>query len=295
MTRVRSILLVTILALIPLSFAGEGEFSPEELDRASNALAERLRGCETQSKCTMQLARIALEERPGGALEKVAYEGLLGSLSHSRKGLTWMFNEGDAEARRRVLELYIDRWNTLGRGFDPNLAEKCIVALEDDDESVRKTAARLIPVPGTAHAAIDAAIVDPSLTRAALHAIATARASFVARWVVEQLSSDDPAVQGTAKRTLYELGRSSAEPLKSAIAGDDAELRARALDALLPIAIPDDVSFLYEWLTEHGESEPELRDRVLRVVAEIESGLYEGEVPPRVPLDDAAEASAGEG
>lgn len=285
----RSILLVTLLALAPLGSLAEENYSQAELDAANDTLAERLRGCGSPSNCTTMYAQIALSERPGGALEKVAFESLIGSLGHSRKGLTRVFDEGDAEARRRVFELYYEQWSILGRGFDPNLSEKCVLALEDEDRGVRLAAARLIatfPVPGTAHAAIDAAIVDPGLTRHALHAISRTQATFVARWVTEQLSSEDPLVRATAKRTIYELGRRAVAPLKSAVASVDAEIRNLALDALLPMANADDVSLLYEWLTTHGEENPQLRDRVLRAVAEIESGLYEGEAPAKVPLED---------
>jgi HEAT repeat protein len=265
-------------------------WTAEEIMAAEHLLDERTHGCEGPGECAELYAEIALLERPGGVVGHVANERLEGYLAHARMPMMRAFEQGDVETRTRVLQLFREEWSVLFGGTEPTLLALVRDALEDDSPEVRQAAAELIaarPVHLVAHPAIDAAVLYPELTLAAVLGVANARDRTGARWLVEQLTHEDPLVRAAARRGVFLFGRLIALPLKRQIAeGDPAEQDA-AIDALLAIATPEDEAALHGWLERRAAENPELAERVLAATAALEAGLYRPTPPP--PVDFPSE------
>lgn len=265
-------------------------YNEKELEEAGRVLDQRLFDCNDANRCAGIYARIALLERPGGAVEHLAYERLETMVGRARLELLAIANDTTSppEARARVIDYFRTHWSLLASGVDAAITEMVARALESESGALRAAAARLMaekPIPRIGHFAIDATYLHPELTQAALLAVGAAGDAHVASFVVEQLASDDPLVAATARRVTWQLQRYTVERIKQAMTSDDAKMRAAAVDALLPIAVLDDLAALYRWLEQDGDGAPEVRDRVIRVIAELESGLYDPPPPPPVELD----------
>jgi len=280
--------LVALAAFLPVLAAPEGtptsRYPPEQMEAARAELRERLRGCHGADECAGLYARIVLVDRPGGALEALAREQWIANVGRTRATLFALWPSVDVRSKVEILDAFRAHWSLLVQGVYPDLTSMVSEALESGDPALREAGARLAamrPIPRIAWPMIDAASEHPELTQTAILAVGRERARYAARWVVRTaLATDDPAIAGAARWTIFNLGRAAADMLKEALDGPDPQRAARAADLLLVIAIPEDEAVLTRWLASRGEARPDLAGRVRRRLAELDTGLLPRTAPP---------------
>ncbi len=264
--------------LLPLS-------APRAVERnLGRELAELLAGA-TQRERVARLLRLAWIEPADAALAAEAETWLRREAQRAESVLPLAFFDSPPAAQVKILDLYREQWDVLGRGTDPWRIEMLRVGLMSEEKSVRRAAARLLAAAHftrVAHIAVDAAVADPDLTVAALLGIANDADPHEVRWVVRQALAKDPRVVAAAHYAIWRIGRPAAEHLQPLVLlDDDPATRRAALEALFRIASDADSDTLYEWLDRFGDQDPELRERVTDLLGRIEAGLYR---PPRPPV-----------
>ena len=83
----------------------------------------------------------------------------------------------------------------------------------------------------------------------------------------------DPDHSRQAAEALALIGGRAIDTLRDATISPDPELRAAAIDALVPVSGVDDLTILYEYVALYPEDPPERIDLVLRRAAQLEAML----------------------
>ncbi|MCU0231340.1 MAG: hypothetical protein MUC67_08160 [Acidobacteria bacterium] len=235
-----------------------------------------------------RLAEIALVERPGGELQQMVDTALDEEIIEAKGALRRIFTSGDETAKVRVMELFARHWrDQLGVGFEPAFVDTVRRGLEDPSPRVRQATMAFTArnhLPRLANFVIDAAESDPRLTVGALLSIAQSRDPIGARWATEKLVSPDPAVHDAALLATAATGRRATFYLRTMAESPDAKTRRAGIDGLLAVAEGDDRAFLAAWLERDGSAPAELRERVVRAIAELEIGTYQPTLPKPPPF-----------
>lgn len=255
---------------------------------AHEAFRARLEGVSGPTERAERLAEVALVERPGGELQQMVDAALNEEILEAKGALRRIFLTGDETARVGVLELYGRHWrDTLSVGFEPAFVDTIRRGLEDPSAKVRRatiafTAANHLP--RIANFLIDAAEAHPELTLGALLSIEQSRDPIGARWVTGKIGDADPAIRDAALLAAAQMDRRPAFFLRTMVESPDPALRLAGVRGLLIVAQPDDRSFLAAWLERDPGAPPELREQVVRAVAELEIGAYRPTLPARPAL-----------
>jgi hypothetical protein len=139
-------------------------------------------------------------------------------------------------------------------------------------------AVRIFQFPPAVTAIIDAVEATPALTpvaAAALERMRDPRGRFLLQSV---LVAGPDRWRPDAAQALSVLGPEGLEILRESVVAEDPAVRRAALDALLPVAQPDDLTRLYEYLDRHGDEDPELARHIRARAVEIEQRV--AEAPP---------------
>lgn len=275
------ILACTALALAPAAAEEKAAFSEEEIRAARAQLAAMLRDAGSLRLRAYRIVRLALIERPDGAFGEVVKRAFEEEGLGFQAVLVRVFLEGDSVARRSILDLYHDEWNTLGQGTDSWRGELVRLGLESADRDVRRAAARLAanrPLPKIGHIMVDATLRHPELTHAAILSLGANRDVRPLRWALDFLESGDPRLKEAVHWSLWATGPAAAGRVRERVTKSDDDPAPAAIEALLFVASEDDSSVLYAWLDRHGDEHPELAERVTDALAGIEIGNYK---PPR--------------
>lgn len=264
-------------------------------DRTLAQLSQRLSGADDPAEQVERLIQIVWYEHPGGELEEYAAFELASAAPAGRDVLIKHFRSGPADVRLRALTLIGEIWDRMVQGVDPQLATLIGTAMNDADPPIRRAAATIAArrrLDGISNLAIDAASSDPSLRVATLHAIARNGEPIAARWVLSQLTSDDPRVAQTARAALVSLTEAARPILREQFdTATDPKLRSALLSGLLTIAGRDDLPRLSRYLEE--VTDEAARQTVAAAYAALEAGRYRPVVPsPAEPLFDAPLESA---
>jgi hypothetical protein len=284
----------TSLADAPRPFE---DFAKEERETARRMLDERVRDCMEQEgrnfahRCRRIYPRLALLDKPGGALEALARKRFLEGVGGHRHYLTWLFERVGPKEKVLILDEFREHWPIMGRGESASRRAMLVNGLWSEHAAVRHAALRLAatrPFARIGHEVADLAHEHPELLQPALLAVGASGDKRLSRWVVEQLAHDDPEVRAAAMSTIERLGPlATMSHLKLLAAEGESKVRDRAVAAIARFGLADHLSTLYAWIDERGEENPELKERIVRTVAEIESGLFERprrRVPkPRLP------------
>jgi hypothetical protein len=274
-------------------------YTEAEIEAARATLAERLRGANDRRARVITIAKIALLERPEGALGVVSEAAFDFEGPSSPHALWRIFEIGDDYARTRVLDLYHEQWNILGKGTDSHRLDMVRRGLASEDRELRYAAARLAatrPIPRVGHTMIDASLGDASLTFAALRAIGANADWRPVRWAIDHLTHPDPRLRDAARFAVQRCGRKSADRIRERLDPDGEEPDPQLLEALLLVATEDDVAVLFRWLDDYGDHHPDLADRITSALARLEIGSYRPEqvAPPELlfflPEQDGAQS-----
>lgn len=249
------------------------------------AFLEQLAGVRDARERAERVARLALVERPGGELQELAERTLDAEIGDAKPALRAIFLEGDEAARLGVLDLYRRYYRTvLGVGFEPWTVEMVRRGLEDRSPRVRRTTMAFAAenhLPRIAHFLIDAAEVEPDLTVGALLGIEQSGDPLGARWTTAKIADPDPAVHAAALRATARMERRGAFFARTMAEEKEPRLRRAGIEGLLTLAARDDIPFLTAWLEKPEAGPPELRERVVRALSELEVGTYSPSLPPR--------------
>ncbi|MDH3283517.1 MAG: hypothetical protein OEQ13_02160 [Acidobacteriota bacterium] len=252
-------------------------FSDGELQAAHDQLVEMLDDVQSPKERTERIVRIALYERPTGALGQLVEQAFRQEAPTASNVLHLVFREGEPYAQARILDLFREEWNLLGRGGDSWRWDMVARGLDSPHDDVREAAARLAasrPIHQIGHRMIDTTLERPELTLATLLAIDVTRDWHTVRWVLDHLEHEDPVVRQAARRAVQSIGRPAAEHLRERMDKADGERRAMLVTSLLSIAIPDDIALLYRWLESHGSAHPDLAEQVSAALAQLDIGNY---------------------
>lgn len=252
------------------------------------AFLARLEGVSGPRERAERIARLALVERPGGELQEMAERALDAEIGDAKPALRAIFLEGDETARLGVIDLYGRHFRTvLGVGFEPWTVEMVRRGLEDRSPRVRRATIAFVAenhVPQIANFLIDAAEAEPELTVGALLGIEQSRDPIGARWTTSKIAESDPAVHDAALLATARMERRGAFFARTMAEDADPRVRSAGIEGLLTLAGRDDVAFLTAWLERPDAGPPELKERVVRALAEIEIGTYVPELPARPAL-----------
>jgi hypothetical protein len=122
-------------------------------------------------------------------------------------------------------------------------------------------------------AIVDAAEEDPALTAVAIHTLGrlgNPRARF---WLARQLSHQDADLRINAAMALASIGGEALDPLESGTRSGDPAFREMCLRALVPVAGPEQLTTLYEYLGTYEDSDPELADLVRERALALERAM----------------------
>ncbi len=285
---VLAFLLALVLSSGLAALAVETGLTPEEMAAAQSELSRRITGCPTPGDCANATALVAIQAPRGTPLQRYARAVTLKELGRAKDALLNSFPASKPPVQVDILEIFDEGWENMHHGTDYAFLGLVREALESPQREVRVAAARLMvhhQVWGIAHPAIDAAEEDPTLTLAALLAIQNSRADYVSRWVVGQLTNNDPAVRDQAQRTLAALGPTAVTRLKERLDDPNPAVRRAVMDAFLLLAAADDIPLLQGWLENHGGEDSALSERVTKAVAALEAGRHHPTLPAAPPFD----------
>jgi len=120
---------------------------------------------------------------------------------------------------------------------------------------------------------IDAVLDDPELTLVgvrALGGLADPRARF---FLGRTLAASGPAIQREAAAALARLGEHGLGVLRQAVRSQAAGERSAAIDALLPVARPEDADLLHRYIVERPDEDAARLARVRARALELEVQL----------------------
>jgi hypothetical protein len=271
----------------PRSETSAPEFSAEKRAAARKELIRRLEGADVPRERMLTTGRIAFVERPGGALQQIAQERFWRVASGADGIISILFDEATPDARVEILDRYRERWDVLGRGVSGKRSNMVRDGMLDRNPRVRRAAARLAatrPFPHLVHHAIDAALVYPELTLAAVLSVARNGDHRGCRWALEAGARRGDPVR---KAALYAFRRAGA-PCKERIAeyldAEDEDRRLLAAEGVLQLAAPGDEATLREWAERWRDQHPEMASRFEKAADELEDGLYQPPEPEPVEV-----------
>jgi hypothetical protein len=264
-----------------------GEFSGEELAEARRELATHLEGTSDRRERLMVLGRIGLVERADDPLGHLAREEFWRRALGADGVISLIFDRGPAVSRVEILNRYRERWDVLGRGTSGARSNMVRDGLMDRDPDVRRAAARLTaehPFPRMAHHVIDAALVYPELTLAAVLTVARNGDHRGCRWALKAGAREQGAVRAAAVYAFRRAGEPCKERLLAFLDSEDPSRRMLAAEGLLQLATPEDAPLLRDWAERWGDRHPELAKRVLEAAEQLALDLYEPPEPDRPEL-----------
>lgn len=248
---------------------------------------ERFEGVKTSTERVLLLGQIGYLEQEDPELSAYARQRFDEEASTSSSALKQLFEKGNPRLQEKILHLYEERWSILGRGVDGWREEMVRLGLASDFQKVRRAAASLAasrPLPRVTHAVIDAAEIRPELTLAAILTVASDQDFRGLRWALDQAAVRGGVYRDACLFAIYRIGEPARLRLLERLDDDRPEMASLALEGLLLIAGREDLPRLEAWLDRSGAQNPELAERVSRVIAEIEAGIYEPERPNRPEL-----------
>jgi hypothetical protein len=130
------------------------------------------------------------------------------------------------------------------------------------------------PFPPAVLTIIDAIHQEPELMVNGLRALSRMRNERTRFFLKRVLHHGAPRYQRLAAEGLGRLAESGIPLLREATAAQDRGVRETALAAWIPYAAPEDVTLLHEYVTAHGDDDPDLlraaRDKALELEAALE-------------------------
>ncbi|GEM_PF-3835893 len=257
---------------------------------AQEELKEILAFCKGNPRCRVKkLTEVALLERPGGEIEKLAGETLLRYANRDlAKSLISAFSQGGAYAKIQALQIFHEYWTEMGLASSPRMAEICRMAMDEPDERVHWYAAKFLadrPLIKAGAVAADLATLYPELTLPALMSIEISKDHRMVRWTLDFLDHEDPLVRQAAQRVIALFDRQAAAPLRAWADSPDAARRRLGIENLVLIATPDEAPALHRWLERYGSEEEDLRGLVIKTLANLEVGLHRPKIPPRATFE----------
>jgi hypothetical protein len=287
MHRSAASLLAVALVVVPASAAPQAPVPPPSVE-AQQAFLKIVEGARNPTERADRLAYAALVQRPGGELQQLLDRALDEEILEAKGALRQIFVTGDEVAKVRVMQLYSRHWRTqLGVGYEPAFVETVRRGLEDPSEKVRQATIAFTAenhVPRIANFLIDAAEAHPDLTLGALLSIEQSRDPIGARWVTGKIGDGNAAIRDAALLATSTMGRRGAFFLRAMVESPDPKVCRAGVQGLLVVAESDDRSFLAAWLERDTGAPAELREQVVRTVAELEIGTYEPALPKRPAL-----------
>ncbi len=272
-----SLLVAALTGASSGAHAQEMSYTSQELVEADQAIDARLSSVTDSQARVAILGHLALVERPGGALE---HEALV-YLEREGQGvpgvLLKLFQRVGPYGQATILKMYREHWSTLGMHTNSWRDETVRRGLASPSAEVRAAAAELAatrPLPRILHHAIDAAVAHPELTEAAMFTVATNQDFRGVRWVIELSAKAAPERRELGLWVVRRVGEPAKRLLFERIDDPDPDFRAFALDALLQLASPEDESVLHGWIERWRKEDPQTAERVLKVLAALESGSW---------------------
>jgi hypothetical protein len=120
---------------------------------------------------------------------------------------------------------------------------------------------------------IDAVHADAALTGVAIFSLGRMGDVRARAFLNQQLLSGAARVRAPAALALAQLGRPGADALLAALRSTDPGVQRAAIEAVLPLMEPTDVTLLYEYVETHPTADPELLQRIRDRASELERTL----------------------
>jgi hypothetical protein len=290
------LLCATLLSAAPVPSLAEqeresaveaGELSVEEIAKARRQLAERLEDTKTTRERALILGRIGLVERAKGALGHAAREQFWLRATGADGVISLIFDRAPARSRVEILNRYRQRWDLMGRGTSGARNRMVRDGLLDRDPDVRRAAARLAAqysFPRMGHHAIDAAMVYPELTLAAVLTVARNGDHRGCRWALKAGAREQGAVREAAVYAFRRAGEPCKERLVAFLDSEDPARRLLAAEGVLQLATPEDAPLLRDWAERWGDRHPEMAERALEAAEQLALDVYEPPEPDRPEL-----------
>ena len=121
--------------------------------------------------------------------------------------------------------------------------------------------------------AIDSAYEYPDLTGEVIDALVLLREDRARHFLLDVMTNNLDNERDAAAVALAEIGGRATDTLRDATVSTDPELRSVAIEALLPRTAVDDLTTLYEYLTEHPDDDPTLLNSIRLRAFQLEALL----------------------
>ncbi|MEW5807593.1 MAG: hypothetical protein AB1756_09650 [Acidobacteriota bacterium] len=117
---------------------------------------------------------------------------------------------------------------------------------------------------------IDAVTADPSLLLHAIKTLGSIASPVSARFLVEQLSSNDRNIADATETSLSRMAAVASLELKKGLSNDSRIVRERCLRIFLPISTVDDIPLLHHVKMKKERFDPELLEQLEKKIVELE-------------------------
>jgi hypothetical protein len=262
------------------------ELSAQERSQARSEIAEMLQGVTSRRERLVALGELVFLDRAEGPLGAVAREEFWKMAPGASAVVGQLFESASPESRVEILDRYREHWKVLGQGVSGARSEMARQGLMDDDRQVRRAAAKLVavrPLPQMVHAAIDAAVVHPELTLAAVMSVATNREFQGCRWALQAGAREGGAVEQAALLAFRRSGPKCKERVMEFLGSEEPDERLLAAEGLLHVAQASDAERMRAWAERWGEQHPEMAERMREAADALDSSVYDP--PPEEPVE----------
>lgn len=269
---VTGVLLAAALLLVasaPPAPAEETDPQALALQRVDDAVREAVE-IPAQARA---LARLAWppggDPDPGSAVREIARARLIDYGRHGVAAVHEVVRTQPADSAD-ALAAFVEIRAGYEVGLPPNYLAVFDDALWFGSREARRLAMQELGAYGRAMnflAIVDAAEEDPELTAVAVHTLGRLGNERARFWLSRQMSHQDADLRVSAAMALASIGGAALDPLASGTKSDDPAFRAMCVRALVPVAGPEQLTTLYEYLGTHEADDETLaamvRERAL--------------------------------
>ena len=279
---------IVLACCLPLALAAAGELPPD----VEAALEAARRGAPDVPGQALALARLAWGA-PGTVeplVRSTARAELVSFGDTAYDAMATVQHETDPVYQADVVAALIEARRLDRYGNPPDYQRGLEEAIWSASIEGQRLAiielARYSNFPPTVLTTIDAIHARPELTMVGLRALRSLNDDRSRFFLARVLDLGEPREQRAAARALAMIADTGTAQLRQRLTAPVASVREAAVDALLEISSPNDLTLLRDYVAAHADDDPAVLERVRARTSELEALVEERGLAP-------AESTAG--
>lgn len=275
---------LTLLVLVALAAPAGAADTPDETEAIRKSIFSAMaEATDIDGQARVLATMVWMPEDQDPEVRAQAREILIGFQENGMAALRWALREVPESQQADVVRVLLLAMKRVPAGLPVDFLPTLDEALWFGTAEARRLAipaiadygdtARMLPV-------IDCAYENPELKPLVVESLGRL-GNPRARYYLEEVLLTDPANRDAAAASLARLGRESLVPLKAALLSEDPAVRKSALQPLLEIAGPTELTALHEYVYRFPDDDPEdvaaARETAVRIEKAIEEYYATGD------------------